>query len=245
MARGHADDQQRLLGGNVSRPQDVLLTRFDAAALVPVLQGRQYLLVHVERASDILQVLALKRNSRACAWSWSARRGLDGRRRRSPPRGVPVIASRSTDLPDTFEQLASTQSNVGRMRAPGVARLDRHDRRRGIAAGAAREANMPAISSPSGGCPARPASAGRRRWRRSPRRRPKRSASAARSARFAPAAAPTWWSGTATRSRTAPAPVLVLIDGVQQPLANHQTELRDRYRSLAPKATCRTAYDPR
>ena len=43
------------------RPDDVLLTRFDAAALVPVLQGRQLLLVHVERASDILQVLALKR----------------------------------------------------------------------------------------------------------------------------------------------------------------------------------------
>ena len=43
------------------RSEDVLLTRFDAAALVPVLQGRQYLLVHVERASDILQVLALKR----------------------------------------------------------------------------------------------------------------------------------------------------------------------------------------
>jgi len=35
------------------RSDDVLLTRFDAAALVPVLQGRQYLLVHVERASDI------------------------------------------------------------------------------------------------------------------------------------------------------------------------------------------------
>ena len=29
------------------RSDDVLLTRFDAAALVPVLQGRQYLLVHV------------------------------------------------------------------------------------------------------------------------------------------------------------------------------------------------------
>src|SRR4051794_38256914 len=41
------------------RSEDVLLTRFDAAALVPVLQGRQYLLVHVERASDILQVLGL------------------------------------------------------------------------------------------------------------------------------------------------------------------------------------------
>ena len=32
------------------RSEDVLLTRFDAAALVPVLRGRQYLLVHVERA---------------------------------------------------------------------------------------------------------------------------------------------------------------------------------------------------
>jgi len=43
------------------RSEDVLLTRFDAAALVPVLQGRQLLLVHVERVSDILQTLALRR----------------------------------------------------------------------------------------------------------------------------------------------------------------------------------------
>ena len=43
-------------GADARRSEDVLLTRFDAAALVPVLQGRQYLLVHVERASDILQV---------------------------------------------------------------------------------------------------------------------------------------------------------------------------------------------
>ena len=40
----------------------MLLTRFDAAALVPVLQGRQYLLIHVERARDILNVLDLKRD---------------------------------------------------------------------------------------------------------------------------------------------------------------------------------------
>jgi len=43
------------------RNQDVLLTRYDAAALVPVLRGRQYLLVHVERARDILNILQLKR----------------------------------------------------------------------------------------------------------------------------------------------------------------------------------------
>jgi hypothetical protein len=63
---------ERLLGSNVQRSEDVLLTRFDAAALVPVLQGRQLLLVHVERASDILQVLGLSVSSRTCASSSSA-----------------------------------------------------------------------------------------------------------------------------------------------------------------------------
>src|SRR6185295_11791126 len=55
-------NESRLYGPEARRSDDVMLTRFDAAALVPVLQGRQYLLVHVERASDILQVLALKRD---------------------------------------------------------------------------------------------------------------------------------------------------------------------------------------
>src|SRR5262249_45945708 len=54
-------NESRIYGPDARRSEDVLLTRFDAAALVPVLQGRQYLLVHVERASDILQVLGLKR----------------------------------------------------------------------------------------------------------------------------------------------------------------------------------------
>ena len=63
------------------RSEDVLLTRFDAAALVPVLQGRQYLLVHVERASDILQVhRAEARISGAQAGAGRRDRGLDRRR---------------------------------------------------------------------------------------------------------------------------------------------------------------------
>ena len=33
---------------------------------------------------------------------------------------MPVIASAVNDLPASFEQLAATQSNVGRMRAAGV-----------------------------------------------------------------------------------------------------------------------------
>ena len=102
------------------RPEDVLLTRFDAAALVPVLQGRQILLVHVERASDILQALALTREFPrlrlvlvGAAEGWRVAERIAAAR-------VPVIANALTDLPGSFEQLAATQSNIGRMRAAGV-----------------------------------------------------------------------------------------------------------------------------
>ena len=102
------------------RSEDVLLTRFDAAALVPVLQGRQLLLVHVERASDILQALALKREfprlRLALVGASEGWRVAD----RIAAAGVPVIANALEDLPESFEQLASTQSNIGRMRAAGV-----------------------------------------------------------------------------------------------------------------------------
>jgi hypothetical protein len=113
-------NESRILGPGAQRSDDVLLTRFDAAALVPVLQGRQYLLVHVERASDILQVLRLKREfpglklvlvGASEGWTVADRIAASG---------VPVIASAVNDLPASFEQLAATQSNVGRMRAAGV-----------------------------------------------------------------------------------------------------------------------------
>ena len=97
----------------------MLLTRFDAAALVPVLQGRQYLLVHVERASDILQVLDLSREFPSLKMVLvGASEGwlVADKIARS---GVPVIASAVNDLPASFEMIAATQSNVGRMRAAG------------------------------------------------------------------------------------------------------------------------------
>ena len=113
-------NESRIYGRGQLRSQDVLLTRFDAAALVPVLQGRQRLLVHVERASDILNVLALGREFPAlklvlvgASEGWM----VAGQIARS---GVPVIASALNDLPASFEQIAATQSNVGRMRSAGV-----------------------------------------------------------------------------------------------------------------------------
>jgi imidazolonepropionase-like amidohydrolase len=113
------EENPTVITGN-ERRDDVLLTRFDAAALVPVVRGEQLLLIHVERASDILQALALKREFPrlrlvlvGATEGWRVAREIAAAR-------VPVIANALNDLPSTFEQLAATQSNVGRMREAGV-----------------------------------------------------------------------------------------------------------------------------
>lgn len=100
--------------------RDSLLNRTDAAALVPVVTGKMPLLVHVESGNDIRNVLKLK------GWFPALRLVLVGATegwtvaREIAAAGVPVIASALNDLPDSFEQLAATQSNVGRMKAAGV-----------------------------------------------------------------------------------------------------------------------------
>lgn len=113
-------DYIRSPGSFADRGKDALLTRADAEALVPVVQGRVPLLVHVERASDILTVLGLKREVPTLrivlvgvAEGWTVAREIAAA-------GVPVIASALADLPESFEQLAATQSNIGRMKAAGV-----------------------------------------------------------------------------------------------------------------------------
>ncbi len=143
IARCRDPDELRVY--EARRNQDVLLTRFDAAALVPVLQGRQYLLVHVERARDILNVLDLKREFPSlkivlvgASEGWTV---AD----RIARAGTPVIASAVNDLPASFEQIAATQSNVGRMRAAGgTSRSARSTTM--IRATSSGSGNMPAIS---------------------------------------------------------------------------------------------------
>jgi imidazolonepropionase-like amidohydrolase len=109
----------RLVDSGAER-EDVLLTRFDAAALVPVVNGSQPLYVAVDRASDILQVLELRKEFprlrlvlTGAVEGWMVAREIAAA-------GVPVIAQPMIDLPGRFEQLAATQSNVGRMVRAGV-----------------------------------------------------------------------------------------------------------------------------
>ena len=115
-ARDYARNPARF----ADRGKDAFLTRLDADALVPVIEGRVPLLIHVERASDILVMLELKREMPkldmvfvGATEGWTVAREIAAG-------NVPVIANALVDLPASFEQLAATQSNIGRMKAAGV-----------------------------------------------------------------------------------------------------------------------------
>ncbi len=99
---------------------EVLLGRFDAEALVPVVSGQQPLYVAVERASDIRATLALREDFPrldmvlvGAGEGWLVADAIAAA-------GVPVIADALDDLPESFEVLAATQSNIGRMVRAGV-----------------------------------------------------------------------------------------------------------------------------
>lgn len=222
------DPNDPLLRGDVNRPQDVLLTRFDAAALSPVLSGRQLLLVNVERASDILQVLGLKREFPnlqmvlvGAAEGWMV---AD----RIAAAGVPVIANALVDLPSSFERLAATQSNVGRMRAAGVEvalGMINDDEARQIRLLRQNAGNLVALTRVPGATglswgqalaaitsePAQALGIGDEIGSLQAGRR----------------ADVVVWDGDPLDLRSVPQ--VVLIDGVQQSLENRQTKLRDRY----------------
>ena len=233
-------NEARILGPGARRSEDVLLTRFDAAALVPVLQGRQHLLVHVERASDILQVIDLKREFRSLrivivgaseGWLVADRIAASG---------IPVIASAVNDLPASFEQLAATQSNVGRMRAAGV-RVSigtiNDDETRNVFRERQYAGNLVALTKIPGATglswgealaaitsgPAEAIGMGGDFGSLAPGRR----------------ADVVIWSGDPLDPRSAAE--AVFIDGVEQPLTNHQSRLRDRYRHL-PRRELPEAY---
>ena len=233
-------NESRLYRSDVQRSDDVLLTRFDAAALVPVLAGRQYLLVHVERASDILAVLDLKREFPSLRLvlvgvteGWTVADVIA----RS---GVPVIASPLNDLPGSFERLAATQSNIGRMKQAGVrvsiGMINDDDTRyqfleRQYAGNLVGLSRLPGHSGVRWGealamitaGPAQAVGMGGEIGSLAPGRR----------------ADVVIWSGDPLEGSSAAEQVF--IDGVQQPLDSRQTKLLQRYRHL-PRRDLPEAY---
>ena len=148
--------------------------------------------------------------------------------------GIPVIASAVNDLPAAFEQLAATQSNIGRMRRAGVrvsiGMIDDSDTRyifnqRQYAGNLVALQKLPGAAGVSWGealalITSRPAEAigmgGEIGSLASGRR-----------------ADVVIWSGDPLEVSTAAEQVF--IDGVRQPLDTHQTRLRDRYRDLGKR----------
>ena len=112
--------EARNYGSNPTRFDSDLMKASDARALLPVLNGSTRLLVHVESANDILKVLDLRKDFPAlklvlvgASEGWRVAEEIAAAR-------VPVLASALNDLPAQFEQLAATQSNIGRMKRAGV-----------------------------------------------------------------------------------------------------------------------------
>jgi imidazolonepropionase-like amidohydrolase len=225
------------------RPDDVLLTRADATALVEVLAGRQLLLVHVERASDILQVLALRQEFPTlrvvlvgATEGWRVAQDI-------AQAHVPVIANALVDLPASFEQLSATQSNIGRMRAAGITvaiGMINDDEARQVRLSTQYAGNLVALTRVPGAtgltwsqafeaisaAPAEALGLGGEIGSLRPGRR----------------ADVVVWDGDPLELSTGVD--AVWIDGVQQSLENRQTRLRDRYRR-PQEGNLPHAYDPR
>lgn len=99
---------------------DALLQRADVEALARVINGTDRLFVRVDRAADIVNVLKLRSEFPqlklvlvGATEGWMVARAIAAA-------GVPVLVSALTDLPDSFERLAASQSNAGRLKAAGV-----------------------------------------------------------------------------------------------------------------------------
>lgn len=221
----------RLSGRDSERAGDVLLTRFDAAALVPVVRGEQPLYVVAERASDIREAIKLRRDFPrldlvilGASEGWMVAREIAAA-------GVPVIADPLDDLPQGFDQLAATQSNVGRMREAGVTvAIGRMAGGTGEQPRNARQyaGNLVALTRVPGATglswgqalatitsiPAKIAGFGGRLG----------------TLTSGATADLVIWDGDPLEVSSAAQ--AVFIDGVRQPTDNHQTRLRERYRDL-------------
>lgn len=207
-----------------------LLARRDAAALAEVVAGRTLLLVHVERASDIRQVLALPaRYPQLRLVLLGASEGwlvADEIARAH----VPVIAAALSNLPEEPERIASTQSNVGRLENAGVTvalstinmtEPIQQRRLNQLAGNLVAISRVPGMTGLSWGqafatITSRPAEAlglGGELGSLLPGRR----------------ADIVIWDGDPLELKSAP--VTVFVDGVRQPMDSRQSDLLERYRN--------------
>ena len=230
--RNALDEAQRFAArrGREGDARENVYQRADTVALVAVVNGTQPLVVHVERGSDILSVLALKTDfPKLHLILFGAREGWTVADRIAAAH-VPVITSAIDDLPDAFETLASTKSNVGRLVVAGVLV--------GIGTSGGESTNQPRnVTQFVGNLVAQgrmPGGVGVTRDQALSliTRNPAEIFGMTDTGTIAAGqrADLVVWDGDPLELTSAP--VAVMIDGVAQPITSRQTQLRDRYLQL-------------
>ncbi|MCK5041280.1 MAG: amidohydrolase family protein [Sphingomonadales bacterium] len=103
-----------------TRERDSVVSQIDAEALIPVVKGERRLLAVVSRASDIVQTLRLlDRFSNIKLVIYGAEEGWMVANKLAA-KNVPVIIDPQSNLPSTFDSLASTYHNASRLVRSGV-----------------------------------------------------------------------------------------------------------------------------
>lgn len=200
--------------------RDLKLSRADLEALIPVVEGREPLLVTVHRAADIRQVLAFAREQRLKVILNGAEEGWRVAGEIAAAK-VPVILNATADLPRTFEIVGASLQNAAKLRAAGVeiaivspdpahrVRELRYEAGSAVAQGLPYAAAMEAITI----APARIFGLADQLGSLQPGR----------------AADLVIWDGDPLEPRSLP--TAIYIDGVSQPLRSRALDLRDRYES--------------
>lgn len=99
--------------------RDLPLSKADLEALIPVVEGRMPVIATVHRASDIRTVLKLARDEHiklilsGAEEGWLVAADI-------AKAGVPVLLNPLDDRPESYEMLAATMENAGRLQAAGV-----------------------------------------------------------------------------------------------------------------------------
>lgn len=194
------------------------LSREDLEALIPVVEGREPLLVTVHRASDIRQVLAFAREQRLRVILNGAEEGWRVAADIAAAK-VPVILNATADLPRNFEIVGASLENAARLRAAGVeiaivspdpahrVRELRYEAGSAVAQGLPYGAALEAITV----APARIFGLADHLGSLQPGR----------------VADLVVWDGDPLEPRTLP--TAIYIDGIVQPLRSRALDLRDRY----------------
>lgn len=200
---------------------DLALSKGDLEALIPVFEGKQPLVAVVKRASDIRQVIAFARDEHiklvieGGQEAWMVAPEL-------AKAGVPVLINPFDDRPESYEELAATLDNAGRLAAAGVtvafestggsarARETRYEAGSAVSHGMAYDAALKAITIN----PAKIFGVGERTGSLEPGKD----------------ADLVIWTGDPFEPLSQP--TAVFIHGQAQAMTSRQLELRDRYKDL-------------